>query len=132
MLADSIYQSLGRPHEHSAIPVIVAGGYELIGALLVGLLREASYPVESITEFLARFNIAISSFRPTRSDAHHHHVVARFSELSCLHDNFPKCLLIADDVVGWKHADHSLRIFALENERRQCDRWSGVARYRLG
>src|SRR5438270_6765520 len=132
MLADRIYQSVGGPHEHSAVPVVVTGGYKLIGALLVGFLREASYPVESVAQFLASFNIAISRFGTIWGDAHHHHVVACFGEFGCLHYNLPKRLLIADDVVGWKHADHSLRIFALENERRQCDRWSGVARHRLG
>jgi hypothetical protein len=43
VLADGVGQGARRPQEHAGVPVVVAGGDKLLGAVLVGLLDKAAH-----------------------------------------------------------------------------------------
>ena len=118
VLAHGADQRLGGPEKHSAIPVVIAVSQEFVCPLLIGLFGESMHSIETVTQFLPGFDIAISRFRTTGCDTHHYDVFAGRRELDTFGDDLTKVLLVLDHMIGRKHADDSVWILSNQDECR--------------
>ena len=132
VLADGVGQGAGRPQEHSGVPVVVAGGNKLFGAVLVGLFDEAAH-VESgvVLGQVAGFDVAVAGLRARGLDAQHHDVFAGCGHGDAFLQGLEETRLVGDHMVGRKNAQHRVWVFALDEEGGQTAGGSGVAGHRL-
>ena len=108
MLAHGVHQRLRRPQEHSAVPVVVAGGQKFVGALLIWLFGKATDTIQAITQLLASLDISVSRFGTVRSDAHHDDVLASGGQLDAISQDLVEVPFILDYVISREHADHGI------------------------
>src|SRR6185312_8033351 len=122
MFTHSVHQGLRAPDEHAAVPVVVAGGYELFRFFGVRLFREAAYPQDARLVWVAGLDVSITGLSPRGLYAHHDNILPRSSDLYGEFQISAKLLLISDHVVRREHSDHSARIIAIKQERCEPDR----------
>ena len=132
VLAHGSHQRLRRPKKYPAIPVVIAGGQELICPLLIGLLGKTVHAIQAITQLLAGFDVSISRLGTVRGNAHHHDVLTRCSKVDGFGDNFAEILFVLDYMVSREHPNDCVRVLPSKDECGQSDRWSGITRHRFG
>src|SRR5438067_11745784 len=88
------------PHEHAAVPVVLASVQKFLGAHGVRLLRKTARSQHAAPGAFASFDVTVTGLGARRLDAHYHHVVAGSSQPYRLLDYLAKFLLLGDDVVG--------------------------------
>ena len=131
MLAQRVGQRAGAPQKHPAVPEIIPRSHESGGLLRVGLFGESAHAQRVATEAAARLNVAVSGFRPIRPDAEHHNVFARSRDLHATFNRRAITFFIANHMVGRKHANHRIGMFAQQKKSGQPDRRRGIAPHRL-
>src|SRR4051812_19817804 len=94
MFAQRVGKRPRAPNKHSAIPIKVSCGNELLSRSFVRLLGESPDVQLPARELPARFDVAVSSLRAIRLDAHHDHVLATGGNLGSLLDYATKFLLV--------------------------------------
>ena len=132
MLAQRIGQRASAPQEHPAIPEIISRSHKCSCLLRVRLLSEAAHAKRVTAEGAARLNVAVAGFCAIGANAQDHDVFARSRDLSTALDRRAIALFIGDYVVGRKHSNHRIGMFAQEKKRGESDRGCGVPPYRLG
>ncbi len=112
VLADGVGQRARRPQEHARVPVVVARGDKLFGAILVGLLDKAAHVQRGIVlGQVAGLDVAVAGFGARGLDAQHHDVFAGRGHGDALLQRLEEARLVGDHVVGRKDAEHGLRGF---------------------
>ena len=132
VLADGVGQRARRPKKNAGVPVVVAGGDKLLGAVLVGLFDETA-DVESgvVLGQVAGFDVAVAGFGARGLDAQHHDVFAGRGRGNAFLQGLEETRLVADDMVRRKNAEHGVRIVALDEEGGEAAGRGGVAGHRL-
>ncbi len=97
-----------RPDKNAAVPVVVAGGDEFLGAFTIWLLGKAADADGSVCGGFACFNVAVAGFGACGLYAEHDHVFARGGDGDGLLDHSEKHRLVGDGVVRWEHAEHRI------------------------
>ena len=132
MLADGVGQRPRRPEKHSRVPVVVAGGDELLGPVLIGLLDEAANVQRLVAGGkVAGLDVAVAGLGAGGLNTQHHNVVTGGGHGNALLQRLQKARLVGNDVVGGKDAQHRVGILALDQEGGQTACRRGVASHRL-
>ena len=132
VLAHGVGQGARRPQEHARVPVVVARGHKLFGAVLVGLLDKAAHVEGGIVlGQVAGFDVAVAGLCAGGLDAQHHDVFAGGGHGDAFLQGLEEARLVGDHVVGGKDAQHRIGVFALDEEGGQAAGRSGVAGHRL-
>ena len=132
VLADRVGQRARRPDEDAGVPVVVARCHKLLGAVLVGFFDKAAHVERGVVAGqIAGFDVAVSGFGARGLDAQHHHILAGGGHGNALLQRLEEARLVGNHVVGGKNAQHSPRVFALDQEGREAAGWRGVAGHRL-
>src|SRR5262249_9853737 len=74
VFADCVGQSARAPQKNSAVPVIIAGGYEFISLLLVWLFSKSTNSLNAIFQHAARLDVAITGLGACWHDPKHYDV----------------------------------------------------------
>ena len=123
----------GAEHEHTAVPVVVAGIQIALGGCCVGLFDEAIHRADSGSGSLQRragLDVAVAGFRPSRGDA-------KGNQPPCcgvgrrLPHRCAEAFDIGDDVICRQDQQDRISAFTLGVQRRHRDRRRGVAPDRL-
>ena len=132
VLADGVGQGARRPQKHARVPVVVARGHKLLGAVLVGLLDKAAHVQGGVVPgVVAGLDVAVAGFGAGGLNAQHHDVVAGGGHGNALLQGLEEARLVGDDVVGGKDAQHRIGILPLDQEGGQAAGRSGIAGHRL-
>src|SRR5260370_4524665 len=131
MFAKSTAQCGRAPNKHTAVPVVIAGGDKLSCSLLVRLLGEARDAEELGIKLVSGFDVTVASLSSRRLNPPDHDVSLFCGKFDRAPPDLVKLLLVADDMIGRKHADNGFRREALAQKCRQPDRWGGIARLRV-
>src|SRR6478672_7815577 len=108
VLADCIGESARAPQKNSAVPVIIAGGYEFISLLLVRLFCKSTNPLNAVFQYAPRLDVAIAGFGTCWHDPEHYDVFSGRGQRDTAAECCEKMRLIADDVIRGKDAEHSV------------------------
>ncbi len=100
MLADGVGQRARGPEKHPRVPVVVARGHKLLGAVLVGLLDKAADVQGGIVRgVVAGFDVAVAGLGAGGLNAQHDHVVAGRGHGNALLQRLEEARLVGDHVV---------------------------------
>src|SRR5580698_2002025 len=128
----SIDERARTPQKHAAIPVVVSGLQKFGGALGAWFLGEAPHAQSAVSSGGASFNVSVTSFGASRSNANDDNVGSRPGDSYAFLQELTIPGLISDDMIGGKHSNHRRRIAAQKNESGQADGRGGVTAYRFG
>src|SRR6266536_375591 len=127
MFTQRVGQRIRPPQKHPAVPEVVPCIQKLPGLGEVWLLREAADAERSVCFCCARLDIAISGLGTSGADAKDDDVRSSSRDLDALAQRGAVLIGIGDDVVGWKKAEHSVRIVPQQEKRREADGGRGIA-----
>ncbi len=123
----------GAEQEHTAVPVIIAGGQITLGGGLVGFFDKAFHRTNaSIIQRSAGLDVAIAGFRGGGDDAEGDQV-SGFRLRRDLENRGAKAGDIGDDMIGGQDQQQwiSAAILALGVQGGDSDCWRGVAAHRF-
>src|ERR1700747_2679324 len=104
MLPHRIGKGARRPEKDAAVPVIIAGGDELLGLFLVWFFRKPANAHNSRFQCAAGFDISVARFSAGGPNAEPPDVFARGSQRDAPLNCRDELLFVADDVIRRKDA----------------------------
>src|SRR6266852_6528316 len=121
MLAQSIGKGPGAPQEHATVPEIISRGHKRHSLFGVGFLGEAAHVESFAFEEAARLNVSVAGFGAIGSNSENHNVLAGRGDFDSTLDSRAIVVLIPDHVIGRKHSNHCVGIFAKKKEGGETD-----------
>src|SRR5207302_9600659 len=132
MLAKGVGQGSGAPQKHPAVPEIISCGHKRSRLFRVGLLGETADVEGLASEKTASLNISVAGFGAIRADADHYNILTRRRDLYSSFDSRAIVLFVRNHMIGGKHSNHRVGIFAQKKEGGETDSRRGVSSQWLG
>src|SRR5271165_5156032 len=132
VLAQRVGQRPRAPHEHTAVPEVIARLHKLLDNFLLWFLDEPPHREALLRQLLSHFDVAVPCLGPRRRNPHHNDVRPAPRNLDRALDVCTKPRFVLYHVVRRKHSNDRARIGPRQDERRQPNCRRGVPPNRLG